>query len=115
MVGVRPEEEFGTVLAHARARFGVDAPVLQLLTTVAADESELRVYWHVLDGRSNETYLSASAAMELAPGQRQAVHAEVARQVAASLARLEAGMKAGQAAGEGASFSRLPWHSIGLE
>ncbi|MDZ5700085.1 hypothetical protein [Chelativorans sp. M5D2P16] len=105
MVGVRPEEEFGTVLAHARARFGVNAPVLQLLTTVAADESELRVYWHVLDGRSNETYLSASAAMELAPGQRQAVHAEVARQVAASLARLEAGTKAGQAVGEGASAS----------
>lgn len=113
MVGVRPEEDFAAVLAQARARFDAGAPVLQLLTTVTADARELRVYWHVLDGRTNETYLSASTAVELSA--ERVVPVAVAREVAASLARFEETRRGAPEEAGGGLLDTPPWHWIGRE
>ncbi|WP_163273133.1 hypothetical protein [Chelativorans alearense] len=96
MVGVRPEEEFSQVLAHTRKNFGASVPLYQLLTAVRLEGEALRIYWHVLDGRSNETYLSTSASEVLTAGGEGAAPDALARRVAASLNRLTADRKSGE-------------------
>ncbi|MCT7373949.1 hypothetical protein [Chelativorans salis] len=95
MVGVRPEEEFSEVLAHTQKNFGSSVPLYQLLTAVRLEGEALRIYWHVLDGRSNETYLSTSVAEMLTAEGEGATPDALARQVAASLNRLTADRESG--------------------
>ncbi|WP_159589790.1 hypothetical protein [Chelativorans xinjiangense] len=95
MVGVRPEEEFSDVLAQTQQNFGASVPLYQLLTAVRLEGDALRIYWHVLDGRSNETYLSTSATEVLTTEGEGAAPGALARRVAASLNRLTADSESG--------------------
>lgn len=85
VVGVKPEENLNEVLAKAEATFGSSMPLYQLLSTVRQEGNELRVYWHVLDGRSNESYLSASTVHEIKDQKIAATPIQLAEEVAASL------------------------------
>lgn len=114
-VGVRADEDIGMVLARARKSFSAGAPLLQLLTTVNVDNGELHVYWHVLDGRSNETYLSASGVTELVPGDPDAAYVMAARAVADSLAHVDTAPNSKRGASPGSLFGVLPWRWTGGE
>src|SRR5690606_40392582 len=61
VVGVKAGETLEQVMGRDDKTFGHSMPLYQLLSTLQREGNELRVCWHVLDGRSNERYLSASA------------------------------------------------------
>ena len=85
VVGVKSDENFNEVLARTQAMFGSSMPLYQLLSTVRRNGDELRVYWHVLDGRSNENYLSASTMREVDEPIAASLPSELAQEVAASI------------------------------
>lgn len=87
VVGVRPEESLNEVLTRAETTFGGNMPLYQLLSSVRQEGSELRVYWHVLDGRSNESYLSASTVHEIKDEAITTTPVQLADEVAASMKR----------------------------
>lgn len=85
VVGVKTGESLNEVLARTESTFGGSMPLYQLLSTVRRDGNELRVYWHVLDGRSNESYLSASTVREVSDQIGAMMPNELAQEVAASI------------------------------
>lgn len=90
VVGVRTEENLDQVLARTEASFGEGRPLYQLLSTVRREGDELRVYWHVLDGRSSESYLSASTTRDIKAQADLATPGQLAQDVATSINRLSA-------------------------
>jgi len=99
VVGVKPGESLTEVLARTETMFGDSMPLYQLLSTVRRDGDELRVYWNVLDGRSNESYLSASTVREVKDQMDAIMPGELAREVAASIKKfseVDAALKSGK-------------------
>lgn len=85
VVGVKAGETLEQVMGRVDKTFGHSMPLYQLLSTVQREGNELRVYWHVLDGRSNESYLSASASRDIETQAESATPGQLAQEVAASL------------------------------
>lgn len=85
MITLHPQEVVSDALKRVRSSFRADTPLYQLLTAVRADDKTMRVYWHVVDGRSGETYLSDSVIEEVTSGRPELATAVLARKVAASL------------------------------
>jgi TolB-like protein len=97
VVGVKSDETLNDVLRRTQAMFGNSMPLYQLLSTLRRDGDELRVYWHVLDGRSNESYLSASTVREVGDPIGASLPNELAQEVATSVRKFS---QEGSVAGE---------------
>lgn len=88
VVGVKPDETLNEVLKRTQTMFGTSMPLYQLLSTLRREGDELRVYWHVLDGRSNESYLSALTVREVGEPIGSQVPHDLANEVADSVRKL---------------------------
>ncbi|MFD2258241.1 hypothetical protein [Chelativorans composti] len=85
IVGVKPDEQLRDVLTKVDERFDKAAGVYQLLSAVRQEGGQWQVFWHLLDGRTNESYLSTSTIREAGDISSAQVSAELAHEVARSV------------------------------
>ncbi len=85
LIGVRAEEKLDAVVSQARKSFSDSERLYQLLTTVQVENDNVRVYWHLVDADSRETYYSSRVSQEVAVDARNTAADAIAANMAASL------------------------------